>query len=69
MKKLLSTAVLALMYSWAFAATKEIESGANAPVEQVDDVYVILFALLFFGLIIGYFVYLFWGGSKKKKAD
>ena len=68
MKNLLSTAVLALMYSWAFAASKEIESGANAPVEEVDTIYVILFALLFFGLIVGYFVYLFWG-NKKKDAD
>ena len=69
MQKVLSTAILAMMYSWAFAASKEIESGtAAAPVEQVDDVYVILFALVFFGLIVFFFAYLWWGG-KKKKAD
>lgn len=68
MQKLMSTAVLALMYSWAFAASKEIESGSAAPAEQVDDLYVIIFALLFFGLIVFFFVYLWWG-EKKKKAD
>ena len=66
MQKLLSTAVLSLMYSWAFAASKEIEGTATPPVDQVDDVYVILFVLLFFGLIVGYFIYLFWGNRKKK---
>ena len=67
MQKLLSTAVLSLMYSWAYAASKDIDSSAaSAPVDQVDDIYVIIFALLFFGLIVFFFAYLWWGGRKKK---
>jgi hypothetical protein len=67
MRKLLSTVSLFLMSCWAYAASKEIE-GANAPVETVDMIYVVLFAVLFLGLIVGFFVWM-WLANRKKNPD
>jgi len=36
------------------------EGAAAAPAETVSMVYVILFIVLFFGMIAGFFVYLWW---------
>ena len=66
MQKLLSTIVLFLMSLPLLAATKEME-GAPAPVETVDMLYVVIFGVVFFGMIIGFFIYLFM--SDKKKTD
>lgn len=67
MHKLLSTVVLFLMSCPALlAATNEIESGANAPVETVDMIYVVLFGVIFIGMIVGFFVYLWWTDKKQK---
>ena len=57
------------MSCWAFAATKEIESGANAPVDTVDVVWVLVFVVGFFAMIVGFFVYFWWLEKKKKKTE
>ena len=67
MKKFLSAVSLFLMSCWAFAATKEME-GANAPVETVDVIYVVIFVVIFVASIIGFFIYLYWN-DKKQKPD
>lgn len=47
-----------LFASWLAHA---LEEGASAPTaEPVSMVYVVLFGLLFFGMIVGFFVYLWW---------
>jgi heme/copper-type cytochrome/quinol oxidase subunit 2 len=66
MKQFLSALSLFLLSCWAFAATKEME-GANAPVETVDTVWVVVFVVLFVVSIIGFFIYLFM--TDKKKSD
>jgi len=68
MRRVLPAVTLFLMSCWAFAATKEMESGANAPVEQVDVVWVLIFVVGFFAMIIGFFVYMWWLEKKKQKA-
>jgi len=69
MQKLVSTVAVFLMSCSAFAATKEMEQAANAPADTVDLVYVVIFGVLFFGMIIGFFVYLWWLEKKKKNAS
>jgi phosphotransferase system glucose/maltose/N-acetylglucosamine-specific IIC component len=67
MQKVLSAIVLFLMSLPILAATKELE-GANAPVETVDTIYVVIFGIIFVGGVIGFFVYLFWT-DRDKKSD
>jgi preprotein translocase subunit SecY len=67
MQKLLSAVVFFLMSLPVLAATKEME-GTPAPVETVDMVYVIIFCLIFVGMIVGFFIYLFMN-DKKEKSD
>ena len=43
------------------------ERGADsAPPETVSMVYVAIFAIVFIGMIVGFFVYLWWGERGKK---
>jgi len=58
MKKFLSSAVFFLMSLPVLAATQEMDK-ANAPADTVDTVYVVIFGVIFIGMIIGFFVYLF----------
>ena len=67
MKKFLSI-VLFLIPAWALAATKEIEQAANAPVDTVDVVWVVVFVVGFFAMIVGYCIYLWWADKKRKEA-
>lgn len=75
MKKALSAVVSAvvsaivpfLMSCWAFAASKEMEGAAEAPAEMVDVIYVVVFGILFIGMIVGFFAYFWWVESQKKK--
>ena len=55
-----------LLSSAAFAATKEIEQ--NAPVETVDMIYVVLFGVIFIGMIVGFFIWM-WISDGKKTED
>ena len=68
MSKFLSAIVLSMMPLWAFAASKEIESGAPAAAEMVDVMYVVIFGIAFIGMIVGFFVYLWWVEKKRKAA-
>lgn len=50
------------------AAAQEREV-ANAPVETVSMTYVLVFGLIFVGMIAGFFVYLFMNDRKAKAAQ
>ena len=66
MFKLLSAIVLCLVSSPLLAALKEME--ASAPVETVDAIWIVVFVVVFFGSIIGFFLYL-WRSDKKGKPE
>ena len=68
MQAWLSSWLLFLIPSWALAATKEIEQGATAPVEQVDVVWVVIFVVGFVVMIVGYCWYVWWADKKRKEA-
>jgi hypothetical protein len=65
MRKFLSAVLLFLMSLPVLAAVNEAE-GASAPAPTVDMIYVIIFGILFVGMIVGFFVYLF---MKKEDPD
>ena len=65
MSKFLSAVTLFLMSSPLFAATKEMEA-ANAPVETVSMIWVVVFVVIFIGSIVGFFWYLWWNERKGK---
>ena len=67
MRKLLSAAMICLMSFPLLAAVKE--EPANAPVETVDMVYVVIFGIVFVGIVVGFFIYLWWSDKGDKKAD
>jgi hypothetical protein len=51
------------------ALAANMEETANAPpVETVPLMYVVLFVVLFLGLVIGFFAYLYWN-EKRKTPD
>ena len=58
MSKILSALTLFLLSLPLLAATKEMDA-ASAPAETVDMVWVIVFAVIFIGAIVGFFIYLF----------
>jgi len=58
MNKLLSTLFLFLLQFPLLAAAQERDV-ANAPVETVSVAVVIAFAVIFLGMIAGFFIYLF----------
>jgi hypothetical protein len=65
--RLLSAVPLLLMSCGAFAAN--LEDVANAPTELVSVWYVALFGVLFVGMIVGFFAYLWWIEKKKKPGQ
>ncbi len=67
MFKFLSAITLFLMFSSLLAAAKEMEA-ATAPSETVDIIWVIVFAVVFLGSIIGFFVYL-WHTERNRKRE
>jgi hypothetical protein len=62
MFKSLISIVFWLLSSSAFAAAKEMD--ATAPVETVSMIYVVIFGILFVGMIVGFFIYLFMTDKK-----
>lgn len=66
MQKLLLSVVFYLMSLPVLAATEEMSS-ADAPVETVGMVYVVIFGVLFVGSIVGFFIYLYVNEKKSKK--
>ena len=67
MSKFLSALVLSLMSSPLFAAAEEMRA-ADAPSETVDVIWVVVFAVIFVGSIIGFFIYL-WHSEKNRKPE
>ena len=67
MLKLLSAVMLFLMSSPLFAAAKEM-GAESPPSETVDLVWVIVFGVIFIGMIVAFFVYL-WHTEKNRKAE
>ncbi len=67
MNKLLSTLLLLLLQLPLLAAAQERDV-ANAPVETVSMVYVVIFGLIFVGMIVGFFIYLFMSDKKEGAA-
>jgi len=67
MQKFLSSAVFFLMSLPVLAATQEMDK-AIAPADTVDTVYVVIFGVIFIGMIIGFFVYLFMS-DKEANSD
>jgi hypothetical protein len=55
-----STSVTVLSLLAAAAAYAQDEAASSAPPETVSIIYVALFGLVFIGMIVGFFVYLFW---------
>jgi len=68
MQKLLSSVILFLLSVPAWAATGEMQ-GANAPVETVSTLYVVLFCLGFVAMVVGFFAFIWWNDKRSKKAD
>lgn len=66
MNKILSTVVFFLMSCPVLAAVNEMDA-KSAPPETVSMVYVVLFGVLFVGIVAGFFIYLWW--STKDKSD
>ena len=62
MYRIPASILLSLLSLAAFAAAEET-TAANAPVETVSMVYVVLFGLVFVGLLVGFFAYMMWGGK------
>jgi hypothetical protein len=68
MLRSLAAAALAVLSTPLFAAAEE-SVAASAPAETVSVVYVIIFGILFVGMIVGFFVYMWWNESHKKPED
>jgi len=66
MRKLLSTVLFFLMSFPALAAVNEAEGANAAPVPTVDMIYVVIFGVIFIGMIVGFFFYLY---TKKDDTD
>lgn len=64
----LAAAALAVLSSPLFAAAEE-SAAASAPVETVSVVYVIIFGIVFVGMIVGFFAYMWWNESRGKAED
>lgn len=62
MSKLLS--LFLLIPSFALAAAEDQVS--SPPAEGVSLVYVAIFGIIFVGMIVGFFVYLWWNEKHKK---
>ena len=64
-----SIAAVPLYLASGLALAANLDEAANAPaVEAVPTVYVVLFLILFFGMIIGFFGWMWWN-EKHRKHD
>lgn len=68
MSKTLSAAILFLISSPLYAAMNDMDA-ASAPAETVSMVWVVVFGILFVGMIVGFFVYLWWNERKQKPSE
>ena len=67
MKNFLASIFLFLLSSPLLAAIRE-EPAQNAPVDTVSTVYIVIFGVLFVGMIVGFFIYL-WMNDKSESQD
>jgi len=65
MYKILSSIPMFLLSALAYAA-KELDA-PSAPVETVSTVYIVIFGILFVGMIVGFFIYLWMSDDKEPK--
>ena len=61
----LSTFVAMLFPAWLAAQ----EMAPEKPAETVNLVYVAIFGVIFVGMIVGFFIYLWLNERKQKKSD
>lgn len=66
MRNLLSMVSLFLTSCWAFAANMD-EAANTPPVPTVSMVYVVLFVLVFLGVIVGFFGFVWWNEKRKTR--
>lgn len=67
MKRILGSVVPFLLSLPALAATEE-GGAANAPVQTVDMVYVVIFLVVFVAAIAGFIFYFFFQGDEDEKS-
>jgi len=67
MNRFLSPILLFLLSSTAYAA-KELD-GPSAPADTVGTIYIVLFGIIFIGMIVGFFIYLWMSDGKKSPED
>ena len=60
--------ILTFLLSSTVHAAKELDA-ASAPAETVSMVYVVIFGILFVGMIVGFFIYLWMQDSKSKQQE
>ena len=68
MSRLVSAALAFLLALSTSVFAQEMER-SSAPVETVSMVYVVVFAVIFIGMIIGFFVYLFMTDKKAPEEN
>jgi hypothetical protein len=61
-------AAVSLLLSSGLALAANLADAANAPVDTVSPIYVVLFLILFFGMIAGYLVWV-WRSDKNRAED
>lgn len=66
MSRIVLAALSCFLASLALAADEAVSS---APAETVSIVYVIVFGIVFVGMIVGFFAYLWWNESRRKPED
>ena len=67
MLNFLSAISLFLVSFWSYAA--DDQKPVDTTVSASDEIGVIIFLVVFFGLILGYFDYIYWGKKKDKDGD
>jgi len=69
MLKTLSGFLVSLLAILPALAQAQEREASSAPVETVSMTYVVIFGLVFIGMIAGFFAYLFWGERKPKPGQ
>lgn len=67
MLNFLSAISLFLVSFWTYAADEP--GPVDTTVSTSDMIGIIIFGIVFFGLILGYFGYLYWGKKRHKDGD
>ena len=67
MSRFVSAALSFLLVLSTSVFAQEAER-SSAPVETVSMVYVVIFAVLFIGMIVGFFIYLFMTDKKSENT-